>query len=124
MYPSLINWGKIMEDIFILFRAFSYCETEWEYIGKFYGEQEAINTMQNRLDKDWEDAFSGKWECFAIIQDNRVINSDTKNIWSEFKIVKIQLPDLEGKISVGFGAKVTNDSEDVWINEEEAKASW
>ena len=68
---------------------------EWECIGMFDSEQDAIGAMNIRLNDDWEDARGWKWESYATIEGNKVIHSESKDVWSAYEIVKIKLPKIE-----------------------------
>lgn len=78
---------------FILLKYESY--KDWECIDMFDWEQGAIDAMEKRLNDDYDEAFGWKWECYATIEGNKVIHSESKDVWSEFKIVKIELPKIE-----------------------------
>jgi len=55
---------------------------------------EASSAFLKKFD-DYDEAFGWKWECYATIEGNKVIHSESKDVWSEFKIVKIELPKIE-----------------------------
>ena len=79
---------------FILLR---WClfDPEWDCINMFHSEEGAIKYIEVSLQDDWEDAMGWKWESYAIIEDNKVIHSESKEVWSAYKIIEIELPKME-----------------------------
>ena len=78
---------------FILLR---WCpsDREWDCINMFDSEEGAIRYMKVSLQNDWEDALGWKWESYATIEDNKVIHSESKEVWSVYKIIEIELPTM------------------------------
>ena len=80
---------------FILLKCDFIIDEEWECIHMFDSEQHAIDAMNIRLHDDWQEAHSWKWESYATIEGNKIIHSESKDVWSAYEIVKIELPKIE-----------------------------
>jgi len=80
---------------FILLRYCGHMIEQWECINMFDSKEGAIKHMKLGLDEDWEDARGWKWESYATIENNKVIHSESKEVWSAYKIIEIELPTME-----------------------------
>ena len=80
---------------FILLKCTFIIDEEWKCIDMFDSEEGAIDAMKLSLHDDWEDALGWKWESYATIEGNKVIHSESKDVWSAYEIVKIKLPKME-----------------------------
>ncbi|SVE50438.1 uncharacterized protein METZ01_LOCUS503292 [marine metagenome] len=78
---------------FILLRYTAH--QEWECVGMFDSHQYATMKRGLCLENDWEEALSWKWESYATIAGNKVMHSESKDVWSTYEIVKIKLPKME-----------------------------
>jgi hypothetical protein len=77
---------------FILLRHTTY--KEWECVGMFDSQSAAVIARNLSLENDWEEALSWKWESYATIAGNKVIHSETKDVWTAYEIVEIKLPKM------------------------------